>query len=171
MSCWRMCLGLRQQHETLRVLEPRDLHCSLWFGRGKWLSRTRRKMRTEAWWVNLRRLLIEKPRYKLKDNIKIAIQERGWYGMDFVNLAEEREKWWAVENTAANILFPKKCKEHLDYVRKCIFPKRNLLHAVTNIDSCSPNAYTTCSVHLYSVSSKFVPQWGHCYLRTEGRTH
>ena len=41
-----------------------------------------------------------------KDHIKIGITERGWDVMDWIHVAVDRDKLWAVENTAMNLRVP-----------------------------------------------------------------
>jgi hypothetical protein len=36
------------------------------------------------------------------DNIKIDLRERGWDGMDWINLAQDRDKWRALVNMVMN---------------------------------------------------------------------
>jgi hypothetical protein len=39
-------------------------------------------------------------RHRWEDNIKIdLIREIGWGGMDWINMAQERDQWRALENT------------------------------------------------------------------------
>jgi hypothetical protein len=33
------------------------------------------------------------PRHSWEDNIKIDLQEEGWGGMDWLDLAQERDRW------------------------------------------------------------------------------
>jgi hypothetical protein len=40
------------------------------------------------------------------DNIKIDLREIGWDGMDWIDLAYERDKWRALVNTAMNLRVP-----------------------------------------------------------------
>jgi hypothetical protein len=40
------------------------------------------------------------------DNIKIDLREIKWYGMDWVDLAQDREQWRAFVNTVMNLLVP-----------------------------------------------------------------
>jgi hypothetical protein len=37
------------------------------------------------------------------DNIKIDLRERGWDGMDWINLVQDRDQWRALVNTAMNL--------------------------------------------------------------------
>jgi hypothetical protein len=45
-----------------------------------------------------------RPRRRWEDNIKMALQEVGW-GMDWIELAQDRERWWAVVNAVMNFRF------------------------------------------------------------------
>jgi hypothetical protein len=40
------------------------------------------------------------------DNITIDLREIGWYDMDWIDLAQDREKWRALVNTAINLRVP-----------------------------------------------------------------
>jgi hypothetical protein len=37
------------------------------------------------------------------DNIKMDLREKGWDGMDWIDLAQDRDKWRALVNTAMNL--------------------------------------------------------------------
>jgi hypothetical protein len=37
------------------------------------------------------------------DNIKIDLRETGWDGMDWIDLAQDRDQWWALVNTVMNL--------------------------------------------------------------------
>jgi hypothetical protein len=37
------------------------------------------------------------------DNIKIVLRETGWGGMDWVDLAQDKDQWRALVNTVMNI--------------------------------------------------------------------
>jgi hypothetical protein len=41
------------------------------------------------------------------DNIKMDLREIGWGGMDWVGLAEDRDRWRALVNTVMNLGFHK----------------------------------------------------------------
>jgi hypothetical protein len=43
-----------------------------------------------------------RPGHRWKDNIKMDLQEVEW-GMDWINLAEDGDRWWAVMNTVMNL--------------------------------------------------------------------
>jgi hypothetical protein len=64
---------------------------------------------------NAYRTLVEKPegkrplrisRCRWEDNIKIDIRETGWSGMDWIDLAEDRDQWRALVKTVMNLRVP-----------------------------------------------------------------
>jgi hypothetical protein len=40
------------------------------------------------------------------DNIKMDLRELGWNGMDWINLAQDREQWRALVNAVMNLRVP-----------------------------------------------------------------
>jgi hypothetical protein len=44
-----------------------------------------------------------RPRHRLENNIKMDIQEVGCGGMDWIELAEERDRWLACMNSVMNL--------------------------------------------------------------------
>jgi len=54
-------------------------------------------------WRNLRE---RRPRRKWEDNIKIDIQEMGCDSMDWIDLAQDRDRWRALVNAAMNLRVP-----------------------------------------------------------------
>jgi hypothetical protein len=47
-----------------------------------------------------------RPRLRWVDNIKIDFRETGWDGVDWVDLAQDRDQWWALVNTVMNLRVP-----------------------------------------------------------------
>jgi hypothetical protein len=47
-----------------------------------------------------------RPRHRCKDNIKMDLWEVGWGGMDWIDLVEVRDRWWAVVNVVMNPKVP-----------------------------------------------------------------
>jgi hypothetical protein len=47
-----------------------------------------------------------RPRRRWVDNIKVDHREIGWDGMDWIELAKDRDKWRALVNTVMNLRDP-----------------------------------------------------------------
>jgi hypothetical protein len=47
-----------------------------------------------------------RPRRRWEDNIKTGFLEAGWGGMDWIELAQDRDKWRALVNVVMNLRFP-----------------------------------------------------------------
>jgi hypothetical protein len=47
-----------------------------------------------------------RPRHRLEDNIKMDLREIGWGGMDWIDLAQDRDQWRALVNTVMNLRVP-----------------------------------------------------------------
>jgi hypothetical protein len=43
-----------------------------------------------------------RPRHRWVDNIKMDLREIGWYDMDWINLAQDRDQWRALVNAVMN---------------------------------------------------------------------
>jgi hypothetical protein len=66
-------------------------------------------------WRGLYRYLVGKPerkkplgrpRGRWEDNIKMDVQEVGCGGMDWIELTQDRDRWWAVVNGVMNLRVP-----------------------------------------------------------------
>jgi hypothetical protein len=64
---------------------------------------------------NTNRVLVEKPEGKIPlgksrrrwgNNIKTDLKEIGWESVEWINLADVRDKWRAVVNTVMNLHIP-----------------------------------------------------------------
>jgi len=50
---------------------------------------------------------LRRPRCRWEDNIKMDLQEvESGGGMDWIDLAEDRDRWWAVVNAVMNLRVP-----------------------------------------------------------------
>jgi hypothetical protein len=47
-----------------------------------------------------------RPRRRWMDNIKIDLREIGWDGMDWIDLAQDRDRWRALVNMVLNLRAP-----------------------------------------------------------------
>jgi hypothetical protein len=47
-----------------------------------------------------------RPRRRWEDNIKTELQEVGWHGMAWIDMAQDRDRWRAVVNAVMNFLVP-----------------------------------------------------------------
>jgi hypothetical protein len=47
-----------------------------------------------------------RPRRRWEDNIKMDLREVGWGGLDWINMAQDRDRWRALVNTVMNLLVP-----------------------------------------------------------------
>ena len=47
-----------------------------------------------------------RPRRRWGDNIKMDLEEVGFGGMDWIDLAQARDRWWAVVNAVMNLRVP-----------------------------------------------------------------
>jgi hypothetical protein len=44
-----------------------------------------------------------RPRHRWEDNFKMDVQEVGWGGMDLIDLAYDRDRWWALVKAVTNL--------------------------------------------------------------------
>jgi hypothetical protein len=47
-----------------------------------------------------------RPWHRLEDNIKMDLQEVGCGCIDWIRLAEDRDRWWALVNAVMNLQVP-----------------------------------------------------------------
>jgi hypothetical protein len=47
-----------------------------------------------------------RPRRTWVDNIKMALREIGWDGVDWMDMAQDRDQWRALVNTVLNLPVP-----------------------------------------------------------------
>jgi hypothetical protein len=49
---------------------------------------------------------LERPRRRWEDNITMDLQEVGWGGMDWIDMAQDRDRWQALVNAVMNLWVP-----------------------------------------------------------------
>jgi hypothetical protein len=49
---------------------------------------------------------LERPRRRWEDNIKMDLQVMGCGGMDWIELAQDRDRWWVLVNAVMNLQVP-----------------------------------------------------------------
>jgi hypothetical protein len=49
---------------------------------------------------------LRRPRHKWEDNVKMDLQEVGCGGMDWINLAQDRDRWRAIVNAVMDFRIP-----------------------------------------------------------------
>jgi hypothetical protein len=47
-----------------------------------------------------------KPRRRWVDNIKMDLRQTGWDSVDWIDMAQDRDKWRALVNTVLNLRVP-----------------------------------------------------------------
>jgi hypothetical protein len=94
--------NLYSSPNIIRMIKPKRMR---WAGHVARMGETR----------NAYRILVGKPegnkplgrsRYRWVDNIKIDLREIGWDGMDWIELAQDRDQWRALVNTVMNLRVP-----------------------------------------------------------------
>jgi hypothetical protein len=53
-----------------------------------------------------RRRPLGRPRCRWEDNIKMDLQEVGWGGIEWIDLAQDRDRWRALVYTVMNLWVP-----------------------------------------------------------------
>jgi hypothetical protein len=53
-----------------------------------------------------RKIPLGRPRRRWVDNIKLDLRETGWDGIDWIDLAQDRDQWRALVNTVMNLRVP-----------------------------------------------------------------
>jgi hypothetical protein len=59
-----------------------------------------------------------RPRRRSVDNIKMDLREIGWDGVDWIDMAQNRDQWSALVNTVLNLRIPYNAQEGLSSVSK-----------------------------------------------------
>jgi hypothetical protein len=86
----------------LRVIKSRRM---------RWAGHVARMGRGEActgfWWGNLEgKRQLGRPRRRWEDNIMMDLQDVGYWGMDWIELAQDRDRWRALVTEVMNLRVP-----------------------------------------------------------------
>ena len=77
-----------------------------------------------------------RPRRRWEDNIKTDLQAVVYGGMDWIELAQVRDRWRALVNVVMNLRFPQNVGNFLTSCKPVGFLRRSLLHGVSKKLSC-----------------------------------
>jgi hypothetical protein len=86
------------------------------------------------------RVLVGKPegkrplgrsRRRRGDNIKMDLQEVGCGRMDWIDEAQDRDRWWAFVNAGMNLRVPQNAGNFLTSCKPVSFSRRTLHHGVS----------------------------------------
>jgi len=70
-------------------------------------------------------------RHRWEDNIKMDLQEVGGSFGDWMELAQDRDRWWALVGTVRNLRVPKMQEISCLAAEPVSFSRRTLLHGVS----------------------------------------
>jgi hypothetical protein len=62
------------------------------------------------------------------NNIKMDLREIGWDGMDWIDLAHDRDQWMALVNAVMNLRVPQNARKFLNSCTIGGFSRRAQLH-------------------------------------------
>ena len=80
-----------------------------------WRVWVRRGGRIGSWWGNRGgKRPLGRPRRRLVDNIRMDLQEVGCGYVDWIGLAQDRDRWRTLVSAVMNLRVPQNCGEFLD---------------------------------------------------------
>jgi hypothetical protein len=97
-----LCAILRTSLSIIRMIKSRRMR---WAGH---LARMGRRRMHIVYWGGMPKTKrpLGRPRRKWVDNIKMDLREIGWDGIDWIDLAQNRDQCRALVNTVMNLRVP-----------------------------------------------------------------
>jgi CRISPR/Cas system-associated protein Cas7 (RAMP superfamily) len=77
------------------------------------------------------KMLLGRPMRRWEDNIKMDLQEVGCWGRDWIELAQDRDRWRALLHAVMNLRVPYSAGNFLTSWKPVSFSKRTVLHEVS----------------------------------------
>jgi hypothetical protein len=74
---------------------------------------------------------LRRPRHRWEDNIRMDLQEVGCGGVDWIGLAQNRERWRELVNAVMNLRVHLNEGNFLTSCKPVSFSRRNLFHGVS----------------------------------------
>jgi hypothetical protein len=74
--------------------------------------------------------LLGRPRHRMEDNIKMHLQDVEWGDMDWIDLAQGRDRWRDLVNVVMNLRVLQSAENFLTSCEPGSFSGTTLLHAV-----------------------------------------
>jgi hypothetical protein len=71
-----------------------------------------------------------RPRHRWEENIMMNLHEVGYEGMDWIELAQERDRWQVLVNAVMNLWVPQHVGNFLTSSELVTFSRTTLLHGV-----------------------------------------
>jgi len=72
-----------------------------------------------------------RPRCRWEDNIRMEFQEMVCRAMDWIELFQDRDRWWALVNVVMGLCLPQNARNFLTSWEPVSFSSRTLLHGVS----------------------------------------
>jgi hypothetical protein len=72
-----------------------------------------------------------RPGHRWEDNIRMDLKEMGCDGMDWIGLAQDRDRWRALMNVVMNLRVPSNAGNFLTSCELVSFSRRTLLNGVS----------------------------------------
>jgi hypothetical protein len=102
--------GLYSSPSIIRVIKARRMR---WAGHVACIGEVRDAYNISVGRPEWKRPL-GRPRHRWEDNIKMDLREIGFGDVDWIHLAQDRNRWGALVNTVMNLQGSIKCREFLD---------------------------------------------------------